>query len=472
MKCCFVFYGIMKDMNALFGMVDHRTVEAMAMRWLKRDLWKAGIVIASMLLLLVLMVWVPASAADTHERISEFAGPVTVTVQTTPTEDATVTALNKEKLEQEIQQLKYQNEQIKNQNAPDFFVWLPGWLRTNSAILLSTLVVVIGGLIGLFRWFGDRRSERDKRAEERFQAAVTGLGDEKEGAKIGAAILLRTFLRPGYEQFYTQTFDLAVANLRLPRTPKQPADPNTPLLPTTLQQALIVVFKEAFPRAREWEEKQRKKQLPFHQRITARLPWLKGREQEVDHRQYLDASFIQLDKAFLFQADLKQAWMPLASLREADLGGANLSEAKLSQADLSWARLDNKAILIGANLSGAKLNDADLSGADLSGTNLGIPDLSKADQQGSNRDGADLCRTNLAGAKLWGAKLRDAKNFEEAIFKKDGLSADLHGAFLTDKQRDFCQKEGVIIDEVPTTSSFQQPVTPPPSSQSNDTQVS
>src|SRR5712691_6408615 len=93
-------------------------------------------------------------------------------------------------------------------------------------------------------WRPTQRTE--KRAEERFQAAVTGLGDdEKEGAKIGAAILLRTFLRPGYEQFYIQTFDLAVAHLRL-RDP----DPDTPLL-TAFKQALIVVFKEAFPLARD-----------------------------------------------------------------------------------------------------------------------------------------------------------------------------------------------------------------------------
>ncbi len=228
------------------------------MRWLKRDRWKAGIALAGMLLLLVLMVWVPVSAAGAYEEVSGLAAPVTGTVQATPTVDATVAALNKEKLAQEVQQLK-------NQNAPDLF----GWLRTNAAVLLSTLVVVIGGLIGLFRWLGDRRdeqekrredhrTEREKRAEERFQSAVTGLGDEKEGPKIGAAILLRTFLRPGYEQFYTQTFDLAVANLRLPRTPHPPEDPTggpdiflttrPPL--TTLSQALVVVFKEAFPLAR------------------------------------------------------------------------------------------------------------------------------------------------------------------------------------------------------------------------------
>src|SRR5204863_864462 len=100
------------------------------------------------------------------------------------------------------------------------------------------------------RWLKDQEAEREKRAEERFQSAVTGLGDEKEGAKIGAAILLRTFLRPGYEQFYTQTFDLAVANLCPTETPNPPEDPKIPLLLTRLRQALILVFKEAFPLAR------------------------------------------------------------------------------------------------------------------------------------------------------------------------------------------------------------------------------
>ena len=200
------------------------------MCWFKRDTWKIGIAIAGMLLLLVLMVWLPVSAAGAYEGTSGLATPGTV--QATPTEDATVTALNKEKLAQEVQQMK-------NQNEPDLF----GWLRTNATVLLSTLVVVIGGLIGLFRWLGDRQAEqekrredqrseqekrveeqkrwledrqaererrdeeqqrwlkdqeaeRERRAEERFQAVVEGLGNEREEAKIGAAITLRTFLLP------------------------------------------------------------------------------------------------------------------------------------------------------------------------------------------------------------------------------------------------------------------------------------
>ena len=290
---------------------------------------------------LVFMLWMPVSAAGAFEGTSVLPTPTPTTVQSTPTEDATVTALNKEKLIQDIQQLKNQNEQFKNQNAPDFFVWFPVLLRTNAAILFSRLVVVIGGLIGLFRWFGDRRGEREKRAEERFQAAVTGLGDEKEGAKIGAAILLRTFLRRGYEQFYTQTFDLAVAHLRL-RTSPPSEDPdgmhqsqvepnrdtsNTPLPLTPLRQALIVAFKEAFPLARSLDQ---------------------------ETNESLNAASIQLDNAFLTMANLEWAWMPDASLREAKLLQANLSGAFLLQADLSEAKL-NEADLGGAKLSGAKL---------------------------------------------------------------------------------------------------------------------
>ena len=165
------------------------------MRWRKRDIWKAGIAIVGILLLLVLMVGVSVSAVGAYEGTSGLATPGTV--QATPTEDATVTALNKEKLAQEVQQLKSQNE-------PDPF----GWLRTNASIFLSTLVVVIGALFGLWqwsvgrrdaqnkelddrkaererrdeeqqRWLKDQEAERKKRVEERFQSAVTGLGDEK-----------------------------------------------------------------------------------------------------------------------------------------------------------------------------------------------------------------------------------------------------------------------------------------------------
>src|SRR5204862_3181422 len=181
-----------------------------------------------------------------------------------------------------------------------------------NTVLLSTLIVVIGGLIGLFRWAADRRSEREKRAEEGFQTAVTGLGDDNPLTRINAAILLRNFLHPGYERFSTQIFELAVAHLRLPRTPGSPTGSDVPLLLTPLGQKLLAVFIEAFPLARI---------------VSAKNPLS------------LDATGIQLNNAHLEGVDLKQVKMPRAFLRRAKLGGADLSGADLREADLTGADL-------------------------------------------------------------------------------------------------------------------------------------
>ena len=358
------------------------------MCWLKRDLWKAGIAYAGMLIFLVLTVWFPISATDAHEGVLGLT--TSAAVQATPTEDATATELNKEKLAQEVQQLK-------NQNAPNLF----DWFQTNAAVLLSTLVVVIGGLIGLFRWLGDRRAEqekwredqrseqekraeeqrrwledrqaeREKRAEEHFQAVVEGLGSEREEARIGAAITLRTFLRPGNEQYYIQCFDLAVAHLRLPRTSDPREDSHGTLPLTTLSQALIVAFKEAFPLAR------------------------------IQHKgspQSLDATRIQLDNAYLEGADLKQVWMPDASLRGANLWGVDLSGAILWRTDLSGANL-RKVNLSGADLWGANFKGAYLRKANLSGANFKKAKLSSADLSSTNLRGANLSDANLSRVDL------------------------------------------------------------------------
>jgi uncharacterized protein YjbI with pentapeptide repeats len=329
------------------------------MRWRKKNLRRIGLASAGLLFLLACVALLPLSAASAHEKTS---GLVRVGAVTTQTDDATVMALSKEQLTQQVAQQQH--------------TW-DNWLWSNAATILSsffsTLVIVIGALFGLWRWRADRRDAQDKelkerqielekRAEERFQAAVTGLGDDKKGAMIGAAILLRTFLHPGYERFYTQTFDLAVAHLRLPRTAHPSEEPHgisqsagdsdTPLPLTTLSQALIVVFREAFPLARS----QRKGSPPS-----------------------LDASRVQLDYAYLRKADLKQVWMPQASLRKADLREADLREARLWETNFQGANFS------GANLSGANLWRADLREANLTQTNI--------------EDTLYLNETNLCGVK-------------------------------------------------------------------------
>jgi flagellar biosynthesis/type III secretory pathway M-ring protein FliF/YscJ len=173
----------------------------------KRDLTKVGSALAGILLLLLLTVWLPLPTANAYRGTSALTPNAQVTVQATPTEDATITALNKEKLQHE-------ND------------WWWSYGATILTSLVSTLTLAAAGLFTVVRYFNDRRdarekqqaettqltedrkaererraeeqlrwlkdqeAERDKRAEERFQATVTGLGDEKEGARIGAAILL------------------------------------------------------------------------------------------------------------------------------------------------------------------------------------------------------------------------------------------------------------------------------------------
>src|SRR5205807_292190 len=97
-------------------------------------------------------------------------------------------------------------------------------------------------------------------------------------------------------------------------------------------QALIVVFKEAFPLARS---------------------------QNKGSPRSLDASRIQLDNAYLREADLKQAWLRQASLRNAilhraDLCGADLRRANLDEANLKRANIEAVELMEDTKLRGVK----------------------------------------------------------------------------------------------------------------------
>ena len=310
-------------------------------------------------------------------------------------------------------------------------------------------------------------------AEERFKTAVTALGDEKEGAQVGGAILLRSFLNKDdeeiYGRYYTQIFDLAVAYLRLPRTAHPPENPDGPSsIPEQsrhtsatypLSQTLIDLFKETFPLARD-QKKEENQVLN-----TTNVQLVAGEDENFqfpettmvrpgkhyDNFQSLNASGVQLDNAYLRKADLEQVWMPDSFLRKVDLwwadlrganfNGSNLSEARLVSADLSGAYLSG-ANLSGAYLSGAKLIEAtlvfatldraDLSGANLSGANLNQVTLSKADLGGANLSRSQFIQDNLGGANLSGANFNMA-NLSGANLKGADLSpvGTLRGANLS-----------------------------------------
>lgn len=334
--------------------------------------WKWACIVA-LTIPLLLAIWLPmialgAAPTPTSTTLPSSTAQSTTTasatVQLTPTVDPTVIALQKAVLE-------HQNN----------------WLWGNAVPLVSTLLsgpaILFTALFGLFRWRKDQQIERDKRAEDRhmdrqkrdedrFQAVVEGLGSERVEAQVGAAIMLRTFLRPGYEQFYRQTFDLAIAHLRL-----REVDPVVPAPLDSLSQALITVLKESFPEAR---------------RV------LKSQVNEYT-RQLLDATGAHLDNAYLSNADLSEIFLRKAIMREAHFWKANLRGAYLKHSNLA------SAYLVEANLQAADcgytvLTNADLRDAQLEETHLSGADLTGADLKGAHPEKA----ASLNNAKLNGVK--------------------------------------------------------------------
>ncbi len=454
------------------------------MRSLTRGKWRVVVPLAGVLLLLLLMVLIPRSA-DAYGATSEVA--TAGTIATAPTVDLTVTALAKKKLALQVQQLQ---NQLEDQN---------NWFANNSTALIAAITALIVAIIGFYQWRGNQNAERRKeivaqdkelsdradarekeraaqekeskyrkeaqdkelrdRAEERFQAAVTALGSENEATQVGGAILLRSFLNEEderiYGRYYTQTFDLAVAYLRLSKTSQLLVDPDVlsslpestsaPVPLSPLRQALIVVFKEAFPLARDW---------------------LKGQHQTNQFSPLsLDATGVKLDYASLVDADLELVWMQEASLRKADLGGVDLSGANL------WRTNFNETNLRNADLRGANLRRADLSQADLRGANLRKANLPQADLNGSQLQRADLNEANLRWANLSHAGLFRADLSGADLTEANLRDTDLRGVKgLKKGQLEYCKAKGAIIDEDITTDSPQQDNALRTPAQNNDAQ--
>lgn len=426
------------------------------MRWFKHVKWKLATALIGLLFFLVFMIWIPLSASAYRSVLGAAAlGPLSAKPAVDVT--STMTALQKE-------QLILQNKQLQQNNDRGFGAWL--WSNAAAIVssLLSTLVVVGGALIGFWQWrvnrddtrtkeSDERREAQDKelrsQTEERFKTAVTALGDEKESVQIGGAILLRSFLNEEdkeiYGRYYAQIFDLAVAYLRPSNTSLLTEDPYriplssedlpAPLPLTPFRQALIVVFREAFPLARQ------------------------------ETSLSLDATGIQLDHAYLANANLKGATIPYSSLRKADFAFASLQKVYLRGSHLEGAIFVRAQLKDGnltiAHLEGANFNDAQLEDANLGGTHLNRAHFEGAQLKGAKLGNAYLTGTNLRDADLSGA------NPEEAQSLKDTNFLGVKG--LTREQLLVCKAKGAVIDEDTTMST--PDATASPLSLAQDTSV-
>ncbi|HJT57811.1 MAG TPA: pentapeptide repeat-containing protein [Ktedonobacteraceae bacterium] len=399
----------------------------------------------SCILPLVFLAWLPLTAygsTSSHtlkKTLLIVPGTVTPTpVSTTPTPDATMTELQKEQLTQQVDQLKDTNER-------SFGAWL--W---NNGSLLGILVTIA---FGLYQYLRNLRNEQRRRIEDSFQAVITNLAGEQVETKVGAAIMLRTFLAPAYKRFHVQVFDLVVACLRSQKSTDPGASPASisPVLtalatnisrtqqadkqlPSSLNQALAVVFKEALPLARQ----QLKKYLPSYKvriiDVSNKQKWslqlalkqLRDRFKKypgIFKSQDLDATGIQLENAYLAGADLNEVWLPGGSLAGANLIRTELNHANLAGTDLTGAQM-NVAELNGTNLRGAILTGANLAGAELIDVQFADAYLEKAD---------------FTGADLTGANPEEAKTLKGAILR------DVVG--LSDPQRLACRHLHAIVED-------------------------
>lgn len=162
------------------------------MSWLRKHRWRSRIIVIGVSFLSALLALFFVQTVGAQEGTSDLSVPGTITMQATPTANPTISA---ETAQQELIQLQRENDRS-----------LQAWIWSNVSSLLATLVVVGGGLIGLFRWLGDRKSEREKQADERFQKALESLVSKEKEVRAGAAIRLLAFLQKGKTTFAPSGF--------------------------------------------------------------------------------------------------------------------------------------------------------------------------------------------------------------------------------------------------------------------------
>jgi uncharacterized protein YjbI with pentapeptide repeats len=317
--------------------------------------------------------------------------------------------LEQEKLRGEIEKLSLENRNNRRS--------VPNFLYSNA----SVLVAIILGFLSFIRYLQSRQEELRKREDERFEQVVAALGGERDQERVGAAVLLPTFLRSGYERFYVQVFNLAAGNLRAlpaPRVRNSAAAVVAPQLSgesvTALRQALVTVFQDAYPLARKTLAR------PVQHRQT---------------RQYLNAEGVRLDGAFLASVELQTAWLRGASFCGSDLTAANLTDAVLENADMSEARLDQAMLrgsnLISSNFAYARLNGADLSDARIDTADFSFASLSDITMIGGTAIGVDFSHAELSGATfrrvLFGSTPHQASSIEVAASLSGAAFHDVEG---------------------------------------------
>ncbi|MGH9764182.1 MAG: pentapeptide repeat-containing protein [Blastocatellia bacterium] len=388
------------------------------------------------------------SAAAPAQQLTLFQTPLT---SATPgAADAQASKMDAERRGLELEKLRLETDKLRvdNENSQRSLFSLRGLMNLlygNTA----TLGIVLG-FIGLIKYLSDRRLERSKHEEERFEDIIKGMGSTEDAVRIGGVVSLRTFLAKDYRRFYAQVFSLVVAHLRLtatePESTPLPGNAPTDKPPSPLTQALAELFGAIYPLARN------------------ELFGKSSEEEDVDTEQDLNATGLHLDRVYLANADMRNAWLREvhfqgailkaakfnhANLECADFSRANLKEADLGEANLTGlicdsARLDS-AILDNANLEAAKLSNTILDKARFTNARLKGITISDGTAVGTGFTGADLTDAQLLSVAFAskGPKEETRANPDDAKRLTGALFRNVEG--LTDAQIAKCKAMGAVF---------------------------
>ena len=266
---------------------------------------------------------------------------------------------------------------------------------------------------------------------ERFSKAVEMMGSDKSiHLRLGGIYALESIALDSsddkIDENYRQVLEVLTAFVRIPLQPiEQPTVEvgkqynEIPLLRTDIQAALTVL-KRRKHKDKDWT----KHSLDLHKADLRR-----ANLREADFRM-VNLGEANLQGAFLGSADLQNALLQgadlqTAFLQEADLQRTHCSRAKLQESFLRGAKLQG-ADFMEARFQGADLREANLLGAFLQKADFREAKLQRAFLREASIQRADLQGADLQGADLQGANLQEANLYEANLQEVILLSTDLH----------------------------------------------
>ena len=257
---------------------------------------------------------------------------------------------------------------------------------------------LLGGLFYTARTF---RLNQQGQVTDRYAKAVEQLGSGSEDVCIGGVYALERIMRDSPHDQPT-ILNVIVAFIRGHAVRDEEPSEEVSKPPLNVQAALQVIRRRT-PVPGEFAIDLSKLNLRRAALAGAMLKQANLRGAELENADFVGAHLekAQLSGARLKRATLVRTHLEEANLRGAHLEGAILGVAYLMRANLADAHLEGAhlrfAHLEGAHLGGAHLEGADLFGAHLEGANLGSDMTEEATFVDANLEEAELIEANLSG---------------------------------------------------------------------------